>query len=269
MTILDKIISRTRDDLQQARQRVPEAVLRDRAEHAGRGRDFAAALRRAPEGPPRVIAELKCASPSRGVIRDRLEVTALSRELAAAGAAALSILTEVHYFRGSPAYLQRARAAVDIPLLRKDFIVTAYQLYEARSLGADAALLIAAALDVPEFVALHREAERIGLAVLAEVHNRDELRTVLDAGARIVGINSRDLHTFNTNLRTTETLLAEIPPGVIAVAESGVRSPEDMTRLAGAGAQAFLIGETLMRAPAPGARLRELLETCGIVEERR
>lgn len=262
-TILDEIIARVRADLDVTKKQVPEERLRRHAEERAPTRDFAEALRDLPGQPARVIAELKRASPSRGLIRKDFGVLSLSRELADNGAAALSVLTEVNYFKGSPRYLQAVAAAVDIPVLRKDFIVDPYQLYEARAWGADAVLLIAAALDAATFNRLHNLAMKLGLGVLAEVHGRDELHMVLDAGVEVVGVNSRNLKTFKTDLRTTAELIREIPQPSIPVAESGIHGPDDISELRKSGAQAFLVGETLMRAPSPGVKLAELLGTSG------
>ncbi|NOY79619.1 MAG: indole-3-glycerol phosphate synthase TrpC [Kiritimatiellaeota bacterium] len=259
MSILTDIVASVRADLEMTRRRMPESVLREHACNAPAPPDFAAALGPAPAGRPRVIAELKRASPSKGLIRRDFGVVSLARELAENGAAALSVLTEVRYFRGGPEFLRAAAANVAIPVLRKDFIVEPYQLFEARAWGASAVLLIAAILPPPEYRRLHEQARELGLDVLTEVHTLRELRTVLDAGAEIVGINSRDLRTFEVDLARTEELLAEVPNGVVRVAESGIHDPEDLTRLQRAGADAFLIGETLMRAPRPGRELARLL----------
>ena len=259
MTILDEIVSRVRLSLTLSKQRVSMDALQEQAAGRGPARDFAGALRRGDDGRARVIAELKRASPSRGLIRREFSVVSLARELDANGAAALSVLTEARYFRGSPAFLRAASACVGIPVLRKDFIVESYQVYEARAWGADAVLLIAAVLSPAELVELHGLARRLGLAVLAEVHNAEELEVVLDAGAEIVGVNSRDLRTFDTDLSATEELLSRIPEGLVRVAESGIRTPEDVVRMSEAGADAFLVGETLMRAASPGQALAELV----------
>lgn len=268
-TILDEIIARIRADLVVAKKQVPAERLRRHAQKRVPARNFADALRNLPDQPPRVIAELKRASPSRGLIRKDFGVLSLSRELADNGAAALSVLTEVNYFKGSPRYLQAVAAAVDIPVLRKDFIVDPYQLYEARAWGADAVLLIAAALDAVTFNRLHELALKLGLGVLAEIHNRDELHMVLDAGVEVIGVNSRNLKTFKTDLSMTAELIKEIPPPSIPVAESGIHGPDDIAELRASGAHAFLVGETLMRAPSPGAKLAELLGTAGAKESGR
>ena len=262
-TILDKITEQIREDLVIVREHVAEQELLARIAERGPCRDFAAALRKRVGAPPRVIAELKRASPSRGLIRPDFDAPALAREFAEQGAAALSVLTEVRFFQGSPLFLQMARKEVDIPLLRKDFIIDPYQLYQARAWGADAVLLIAAALSPDRLKELHEAATDLGLAVLAEVHDAAELDVVLAAGAEIVGINSRDLKTFDVDLARTEALLDALPEKVVAVAESGIHTVADIARLSEAGADAFLIGETLMRESDPGEKLEELLSwTC-------
>ena len=258
-SILQEIVARTRADLVDTKRAVPLERLKQMVATRRPTRDFAQALRPGPDGRPRIIAELKRASPSKGMIRPDFGVMTLSGELVAHGAAALSVLTEVHYFMGNPRYLQAVAAAVDVPVLRKDFIVDEYQLYEARAWGADAVLLIAAVLDRLEFQQLYHLARELDLAVLAEVRSREELQTVLAAGAEVVGINSRDLRTFKTDLATVEALAGELPPGVIAVAESGITGPADIARLGRVGVHAFLVGELLMRAPAPGQALDALL----------
>jgi indole-3-glycerol phosphate synthase len=206
-----------------------------------------------------VIAELKRASPSKGLIRADFQPRELAAELAEAGAAALSVLTEPHYFQGSPEALMEAACSVPLPLLRKDFIIHEVQLAEALEWGASAVLLIAAALSAEEYPRLYRAARAAGLDVLSEVHDQAELETVLAAGAQIVGVNSRDLKTFRTDLTGTAELISRIPAGTLRVAESGIRDGADLRRLMDAGADAFLIGETLMRAPSPGVALRALL----------
>jgi len=259
MTILEEIIASVRRDLELARIRMPETRLAEFARDVPRPADFAASLRPAGDGRPRIIAEIKRASPSKGMIRPDFGVVSLARELAQAGAAALSVLTETRFFLGSPEYLRAAVANVAIPVLRKDFIVDRYQLYEARAWGASAVLLIAAALEADAFTRLLREARDLGLDVLAEVHDERELDLALESGADIVGVNSRNLKTFEVDLNVTRRLLQRIPDGIIRVAESGVRTADDIRRLQDAGAHAFLVGETLMRAPSPGAALAELL----------
>jgi len=259
-TILDEIIAQTRQDLEQVKRRLPEPRLRELLAAPAAVPDFHAALAPAADGRPRVIAELKRASPSKGQIRNDFGVVSLAGELEEHGAAALSVLTEPRWFQGSPQYLRAVAANAGIPVLRKDFIVDPYQVLEARAWGASAILLIAAALTPPEFAKLHGLARELGLAVLAEVHTPEELKWVVQSGVRVIGVNSRDLHSFHTSLERSAEVLAEIPGDRLAVAESGLRTGGDLAALAAAGADAFLIGETLMRAAHPGVKLNELLE---------
>ncbi len=208
---------------------------------------------------PGVIAELKKASPSKGLIRADFRPEELARELEYAGAAALSVLTEPNYFLGSVEYLKRVSARVDIPCLRKDFIFDEYQLREAREYGASALRLIAAMLDRKTLVRLAETARSFGLDVLGEAHDEEELRRLLDSPATLIGVNARDLKTFSTDLRRVEKLLALVPPERCPVAESAITGPADLKHLREAGARGFLIGETLMRAEHPGKELRRLL----------
>lgn len=208
---------------------------------------------------PAVIAELKKASPSRGLIRENFDPASLARELEAAGAAALSVLTDEEFFQGSLENLRLASQATKLPCLRKDFIVDEFQLLEARAYGADAILLIVAALSQVELTALARKAAEYGLDVLCEVHDDEELSRALDAGCNLIGVNSRDLKTFQVDLQTPFRLAERIPANVLAVAESGIQNAADITRLRLAGYRAFLIGETLMKAQSPGEMLRKLI----------
>ena len=208
---------------------------------------------------PGVIAELKKASPSKGLIREDFRPAELARELEAAGAAALSVLTEPNYFLGSLDYLKLVAPQVGIPCLRKDFVFDEYQLREAREYGASAVLLIAALLDQKTLVRLASAARSFGLDVLGEAHDADEVRRLLDSPATLIGVNARDLKTFSTDLGRVEKLLALVPPERCPVAESAITGPADIKHLREAGAQGFLIGETLMRAERPGEALRRLL----------
>ena len=257
MNILDKIIADIRRDLVAEKELYPESAMIDQAEKAPKCRDFKGAF--AHPAAIRIIAELKKASPSKGLIRAEFEPDQLCLELEAAGAAALSVLTEKNYFLGSQDYLRQVTQRVNIPVLRKDFMVEPYQIYRARVLGADAILLIAAALDRVVFARLLQTARLLGLGVLSEVHNRDELAMALDLGVDIVGINCRDLKTFHTDLAVIEKMLALIPRDKVAIAESGITGRADILRLIDAGASGFLIGETLMRAAHPGAMLASLI----------
>lgn len=222
---------------------------------------FEAALkagrRRRPVG---LIAEVKKASPSKGLIRPDFHPVQLAKAYEAAGADCISVLTDVQYFQGSNDYLRHVREGVSLPLLRKDFTIDERQIYEARLIGADAILLIAAILDKRQLDSYHRLARDIGLDVLVEVHDRPELETVLEVGqATLIGVNNRNLHTFETNLAVTEELIALMPAGVTAVSESAIASPADIAFVAGAGAQAVLVGEHFMRQPDVGAAIEGLL----------
>ncbi len=208
---------------------------------------------------PAVIAELKKASPSRGLIREEFDPTILAEELESAGAAALSVLTDEKFFQGSLENLRLASQTVKLPCLRKDFIVDEFQLLEAKAYGADAILLIVAALAQTELTTLARRAAEYGLDVLCEVHDNEELSRALDAGCNLVGVNSRDLKTFHVDLQTPFRLAERLPASVLAVAESGIQNAADITRLRLAGYRAFLIGETLMKAASPGEMLRKLI----------
>lgn len=206
-----------------------------------------------------VIAELKKASPSKGLIREKFDPAALARELEEAGASALSVLTEPEFFQGSLANLEVASASTSLPCLRKDFIVNETQILEARAHRADAILLIVAALDQPTLLLLSGKARKLGLDVLCEAHDEEELRRALDVGCDMVGINARDLRTFRVDLGTLFRLAKKIPPTVLAVAESGIESANDISQLRAAGYGAFLIGESLMKTSSPGDALRGLL----------
>jgi indole-3-glycerol phosphate synthase len=248
-----------------ARRRVAEtkaaADLRELGGHAQDHvpRGFRRALESASRNGIAVIAELKKASPSRGVIRADFNSESLAKELEGAGAAALSVLTDEEFFQGSLANLQRASASAKLPCLRKDFIVDEFQLLEARANGADAVLLIVAALSQSELKTLARSAAAHQLDALCEIHDEDELQRAVDAGCDLIGVNSRDLRTFNVDLETTFQLAELIPKSVFRVAESGINDGADVARLRAAGYQAFLIGECLMKAQSPGEALRTLM----------
>lgn len=255
--MLDEIIAARRLDVATAKREVPRRVLETEPAYAAPRRAFAAALRAQPVA---VIAEIKKASPSKGLIRADFDAAAIARAYASAGAAALSVLTETRYFQGQARDLVAARAAVALPLLRKDFIVDEYQLVEARAWGADAALLIVAALERRELRDLHAAGRALGLELLVEAHTEEEIACALEVGATLIGVNNRDLRTFATSLETAERLRPGIPPSAIAVAESGIATPADLVRLRRAGYAAFLVGESLMRARDPAAALRALLD---------
>lgn len=259
--ILDQILDRTRQHVAECKQRVPLRMLESAAEqHQPRG--FAAALREHARRGPAVIAELKKASPSKGLIREDFDAAALAPMMEQAGAAALSVLTDAPFFRGSLANLEAASAATSLPCLRKDFIVDAYQIVEARAHRADAILLVAAALSDTELHALNGVAQALALDVLCEVHTRKEASRVADLGCALIGGNNRDLRTFEVRLDNAIELAPHLPPAALHVAESGIRTPQDFARLHAAGYQAFLIGESFMRQPDPGAALTAWLQGC-------
>lgn len=258
MTILQQIVSETRARLAEKTDAVYRAELEKLAErHTPRG--FRNRLIDAARSGPAVIAELKRASPSKGVIRSDFHVAELAHAMEQAGAAALSVLTEEKHFQGSLENLRLASANVSIPCLRKDFIVDELQMLEARAYGADAALLIIAALSDAELKQLRRAAQRFLLDVLCEVHEEQELQRAVDAGFDIIGVNNRDLRTFQVTLETSLRLNTMIPANALRVAESGIHSGADISRLRSAGYQAFLIGESLMKERDPGAALNKLL----------
>lgn len=259
---LSTILESTRTAVAAARERVSTAELEARAA-AHRPRGWAASLRRQSAKGPAVIAEIKKASPSKGLIRNDFDVEWIARRYRAGGAAALSVLTDEPFFQGSLRNLELASAAVPLPCLRKDFMLDEYQIVEARAHRADAILLIAAALTNDEMKRFAKSAHGTGLDVLVEVHTGEELDRVLDAlgeaGADAIGVNNRDLKTFDVRLERSLELAGRIPPCVVRVAESGITTAEDIARLRAAGFDAFLIGESLMRQPDPGTALRELL----------
>jgi indole-3-glycerol phosphate synthase len=256
-SILDEIIASKHREVAAARQRMPLDEMEHQATEAPPVRDFRAAL--AGPGPIRLIAEVKKASPSAQVIREDFDPVAIARTYQAHGAACLSVLTDAPYFQGHLSYLARARAAVAIPLLRKDFILDEYQVVEARTAGADAVLLIAEALDDARLVSLRERAEGLGMAALVEFHDEANLPRVLGSGATLVGVNNRDLRRFVTDLDRTLRLRDRIPPGVTLVSESGIRTRRDVERLEAAGVDAILVGETLMRADDIGLAVERLL----------
>ena len=257
MSVLAEIRARRERDVADAARRLPPATLERRLPEAPPARDFAGSLRRADE--IRLIAEIKRASPSAGVIRADFDPAAIARRYAAAGAAALSILTEPHWFQGSLEHLRRAREAVELPALRKDFLFCRYQLVEARLAGADAALLIVAMLSPEELRTLSAAAREIGLAALVEVHNREELDRALETEPAIIGINNRDLKTMAVDIETTLRLIKHVPADLTVVSESGIRDRAAMRRLRDAGVHAALVGEALMRQIDPGAAAAALL----------
>jgi indole-3-glycerol phosphate synthase len=256
--VLDRIVAATRAKVEECRRGADLRTLEKRAEsHVPRG--FRQALQSKSAGGVAVIAELKKASPSKGLIRAEFRPAELARELAAAGATALSVLTDEEFFQGSLGNLREASAEVAIPCLRKDFIIDEFQLLEARANSADAILLIVAALSSSELKMLSAAARAQQLDVLCEVHDGDELQRALDAGCDLIGVNTRDLRTFKVSLETAFALAPKFPAGVVRVAESGIHSVDDVARLRAAGYDAFLVGESLMRAERPGDALRGLL----------
>jgi indole-3-glycerol phosphate synthase len=256
-SILDTIVAAKVADLERDTRQTPLASLRAAAERAAPARDFEAALRAAPVG---VVAEIKRRSPSRGVLAESVDPPEVARRYRDAGADAISVLTEEHHFDGSLDDLVAVRAAVETPLLRKDFLFAPYHLYQARAAGADAALLIVAMLEDAALRELIQLAGEVGLAALVEVHTEPEVERALAAGARLVGINNRDLHSFAVDLAVTERLRPLVPADVLVVGESGVHGAADVARLRAAGVQAILVGESLMRAGLAGvpAKLAEL-----------
>jgi indole-3-glycerol phosphate synthase len=256
-TFLDQFLARKRLEVAGRRAALPENELAARAAGAPPSRSFEAGLS-SQGGPVRVIAEVKRASPSAGGIDARLNAPAQARRYAQGGAAAISVLTDGPGFGGSLDDLRAVRSAVEVPVLRKDFVLYRYQLLEAREAGADAALLIVAALPQGELLRLLADCEELGLAALVEVHDEGEAEIALRAGARLVGVNNRNLHTFQVDLTTSERILPALPRGVKGVAESGVRTLADATRLRRAGAANLLVGEALVRDADPARLLAEL-----------
>ncbi|NOY53674.1 MAG: indole-3-glycerol phosphate synthase TrpC [Deltaproteobacteria bacterium] len=257
--ILDDIVAKVRGRLAERKTLTPLPVLQRQAEAQPGCLDFAGAIAGREKKTIRVIAEVKKASPSKGVIRENFDPVGIARDYEQSGAAAVSVLTEEDFFQGRPDFLSSIRKAVSVPLLRKDFIIDPYQVREARALGADAFLLIVALLDkqkLEELILLGRE---IGMQALVEVHSGEELDRALDTSAGIIGINNRDLATFATDLETTFRLRERIGADRIVVSESGIREAADLVRLQKAGVDAVLVGETLMRAPRPGEQLQALL----------
>jgi len=256
--LLRTIVAATERITDLRREREPLAQLERRAAAATpRGDRFEAALSQA--GRVNVIAECKRRSPSRGVLAERYDPVSIARRYGQGGAAAISVLTEPTFFDGALDHLSAVRAAVDLPLLRKDFVVDEYQLFEARAAGADAVLLIVAALDQQALVDLQARATKLGLATLVEVHDEDELLRAIDSGARLIGVNNRNLRTLEVDVDASYRLAARIPSGVVAVSESGLQSRADLEQLAAAGYRAFLIGERFMTDPDPARAIGELI----------
>lgn len=258
-TILHKILARKREEVAERRPRNSLASLEQRIAEQTAVRGFAAAIAaRAVAGQAAVIAEVKKASPSKGVIRADFQPAQIAASYQRGGAACLSVLTDVDFFQGSDAYLQQARAACELPVLRKDFTVDPYQVIEARAIGADAVLLIVAALEQEQMRELAHTAAEVGVDVLVEVHDRAELERALELETPLIGINNRDLHSFETRLETTLELLPYIPADRQVVTESGIHTAEDVALMRNHQVHGFLVGEAFMRADEPGEKLREM-----------
>ena len=257
--ILDRIVAVKRDEISLARRKRDLASVRRDAEQLGGQRDFVGAIRKKiTAGQAGVIAEVKKASPSKGVLRENFLPAAIAESYETHGAATLSVLTDVNFFQGSAAYLREARANCSLPVLRKDFMVDAYQVFEAREMGADCILLIAACLDDALMTDLEAQARALGMAVLVEVHDGDELDRALRLATPLVGINNRNLRTFEVTLQTTLDLLPRVPAERLLVTESGILGRGDVDRMRDANVHAFLVGEAFMRARDPGKALAEL-----------
>ena len=257
--ILQKIVARKAEEIAERSARLSLDELRRQAQNLPPPRPFVSDLERTmARGRPAVIAEIKRASPSKGLLRDPFRPAEIAQSYAGAGATCLSVLTDRDFFQGSEDYLREARAACNLPVLRKDFIIDPYQVYEARLIGADCILLIVAALEDARLLELERLAMDLDLDVLVEVHDAAELQRALSIGATLIGVNNRNLRTFETRLDTTLNLLPQIPAGCTVVTESGIHTPADVALMRAHGVHAFLVGEAFMRAPDPGAKLAEL-----------
>lgn len=257
--ILKKILARKREEITERSQTISLADLREQAERSSRCRGFRDALQeKIDDGLAAVIAEVKKASPSKGVLREDFDPTAIAQSYERGGAACLSVLTDADFFQGAETYLQQARAACLLPVIRKDFIIDEYQVVEARAIGADCILLIASALDDVQMKELHAAAVELGMDVLVEVHDADELERAILLDANMIGVNNRNLRTFDTDLHTTINLLPQVPMGTLLVTESGIHTPDDVALMRDNNIHAFLVGEAFMRAEEPGDKLREL-----------
>ncbi len=257
--ILNRILARKQEEIAARQRMTSRDNLQQKAFEASTPRGFVAALKqRVERGEPAVIAEIKKASPSKGIIRENFDVVEIAKSYEAGGASCLSVLTDQDFFQGHEDFLIAARSACQLPVIRKDFIVDPYQVIESRAIGADCLLLIVAALDDETLVSLHQEARSLDMDVLVEVHNRNELERALKLELELVGINNRDLRTFDTSLDTTIDLLDLVPTGCLVVTESGIHSRDDVALLRQHDVHAFLVGEAFMRVPDPGQGLREL-----------
>lgn len=260
--ILQRIVAVKREEIAAGLRKKPLAAMRQDAESRVLTRDFESALRsRIVAGRPAVIAEIKKASPSKGVLREDFIPADIAQSYAEAGAACLSVLTDRQFFQGSVDYLKQSRASCMLPVLRKDFMIDPYQIYEARVIGADAILLIAACLEDSQMVELEAVARSLDMAVIVEVHDRAELDRALRLKTPLVGINNRNLRTFEVSLDTTLGMLADVPADRLLITESGILARTDVRRMRDAGVHAFLVGEAFMRASDPGAALAQLFET--------
>ena len=259
MNVLERIVAVKHSEITAARERIPLARLEARAGAAPVPRPFVDALRaKLAAGRSAVIAEVKRASPSRGVLRQDFDPAAIARSYEAGGAACLSVLTDREFFQGGLEHLEAARGACSLPTLRKDFIIDPYQVFEARAHGADCILLIVACLSRGDMKGLESLAKQLGMAVLVEVHDAAELEAALELSTPLIGVNNRDLRSFETRLETTLGLLDSIPKGRLPITESGILSPADVARMRAAGVNAFLVGEAFMRARDPGQALKDL-----------
>ena len=257
-SILQRILDTKAEEVARKKLQRDTATLSSMAADMQPVRGFAGRVRELADSGTAVIAEVKKASPSAGIIREDFHPDKIARSYEAAGAACLSVLTDSQYFKGADEYLQQARDACSLPALRKDFLVDPWQLYESRLLGADCILLIVAALNRARLQELDGLAQELGLDVLVEVHNESELEDALTTGATLVGVNNRDLHTFTTDLATSERLRPQIPPDRVMVTESGIHSRDDVARMRRSGIRSFLVGEAFMRQPDPGGALHSL-----------
>ena len=258
--ILDEILQNKRVEVEKAKRSYPLEFLSSQIEKTQPPKDFLKSIKS--DGRVKIIAEIKCASPSKGILREDFNPTQIARSYAQGGASAISVLTDERFFKGDLTHLRDVKGAVSIPLLRKDFIIDPYQVYEARLYGADAILLIAAVLDAKTLTELLRLTHFLGMNAIVEVHSEGELEKALIAEGKIIGINNRDLKTFNVSLQVSTRLMNLIPKEKVAVSESGIGSSEDIKRLKNEGIYTFLIGETFMKARDPGEKLKNLLAEC-------
>lgn len=257
--ILEKILAVKREEIATAKARRSLQSVRSEAEQTEPARGFVAAIRtRVGAGKTAVISEIKKASPSKGVMRENFKPAEIAADYAQHGATCLSVLTDTAFFQGAPEYLQEARAACSLPVLRKDFMVDAYQVFEARAMGADAILLIVDALDLAQMQDMEAIAQELGMGVLVECHDARELDIALQLATPLIGINNRNLRTFEVDLDTTLSQLGRIPADRIVVTESGISTPADVAKMRAAGIHSFLVGEAFMRAPSPGVELARL-----------